>query len=145
MHDIKKFVKSLIKRHKTNNPFEICQRLNILILYKDLGSVRGFFRHRYRKKIIYINSTLCPQIQRQVCAHELGHAVLHTKVNTVFLNLNTYTNTDKIEIEANTFASELLISDIDLMAYVNLTNSQIAAIFNVEEKLVQYKLNLFQK
>ena len=48
-------------------------------------------------------------MQRTVCAHELGHAVLHTHANTPFLRKNTFFSVDKLEIEANTFAALLLI------------------------------------
>ncbi|MGE7091255.1 ImmA/IrrE family metallo-endopeptidase [Lysinibacillus sp. NPDC048646] len=46
-----------------------------------------------------------------MCAHELGHAILHPDENTAFLKKNTLFSTDKIEIEANTFAVELLLPD----------------------------------
>lgn len=45
------------------------------------------------------------------CAHELGHAILHPDENTAFLKKNTLFSTDKIEVEANTFAVELLLPD----------------------------------
>jgi len=48
-------------------------------------------------------------MQRTVCAHESGHAVLHEEVNTLFLRKNTFLSVDRLEIEANTFAAFLLI------------------------------------
>lgn len=115
LSDIKKLVKSLVRRFGTNDPFRLCELLNIVAAYKDLGNVRGMYQHDLRKKIIHININLSPCVQRQVCAHELGHALLHKKINTVFLD--TCLSSNKIETEANLFAAELLIGDIDPEEY----------------------------
>lgn len=50
-------------------------------------------------------------MQRFVCAHELGHVVLHPNVNTPFMKAHTLFSIDKFEKEANTFAVELLMPD----------------------------------
>ncbi|SNS28125.1 protein of unknown function [Anaerovirgula multivorans] len=141
MPDIKGIVRRLIRRCGSNNPFEICAELGIIVLFKDLGNVRGIFQHKYCKKIIYINCNLDPIIQRQICAHELGHALLHKKINTIFWDTCTYLLVDKIEIEANTFAAELLIDD-ELMQYEGYSLDHVAAVFGVQKKLVEYKVKL---
>ncbi len=61
--------------------------------------------------MIHINSGLNEVDQCFTCAHELGHAVLHPKVNTPFLRRHTLQSIAKIEREANTLAVELLIPD----------------------------------
>jgi Zn-dependent peptidase ImmA (M78 family) len=47
-----------------------------------------------------------------IAVHELGHAFLHQKANTPFLRKNTFFSDEKIEMEANTFAVELLVQDV---------------------------------
>jgi len=138
--DIRKIVKRLIRRAGTNNPFEICKDLDIYIKYKDLGNVLGFFKYHRRQKFIYINNRLCPEKAKQVCAHELGHVILHPCVNTVFLDICTYAVTEKIENEANILAAELLITDKDVLEHKEQSIESIAGVLGVNKKLVEYKL-----
>lgn len=42
------------------------------------------FHDFLRRKFIVINSKLEPYLQRQTCAHELGHALLHKKLGLLF-------------------------------------------------------------
>lgn len=139
LSDIKKLVKSLVRRFSTNDPFRLCESLNIVTTYKDLGNVRGMYQLDLRRKIIHININLSTCVQRQVCAHELGHAVLHKKINTVFLDTYTYLSTNKIETEANIFAAELLIGDINLEEYEGYCLDQLAVALGVNEKMMEYK------
>lgn len=97
-------VKQLCKKHNTKDPFELAQCLNINIFFHDLHEeINGFYKYERRNKFIAINSNLSSTMQRTVCAHELGHAILHPNANTPFLRKNTLLSVDKLEIEANTF------------------------------------------
>jgi len=114
---IKRKVDELIKKYKTNNPYQIAKLKNIEIQYADLGNTLGFYFHDSRIKFININNNLSTEMQRFVCAHELGHAILHPRSNTPFLKKNTFFSIDKIEVEANTFAVELLLLDEAIYEY----------------------------
>jgi len=138
--DIRKIIKKLIQKAGTNNPYKICKELGILVEFKDLGKVLGFFKCHRRQKIICLNETLCPIRAKQVCAHELGHVVLHPCVNTVYLDLCTYAVTEKFENEANRFAAELLITDADASEHKEQSIEAIASTLGVSKNLVEYKL-----
>ena len=141
--DIKRLVNRLVRRYGTRNPFELCDYLNVLTIFSDLGDeVRGLYRYYNRKKIIFINSLLESNEQKRVCCHELGHALMHPKVNTFFLETFTYMPRDKYEIEANTFAAELLVADEDIKQYFGTGYSldHIAKDLGVHESLVEYKI-----
>ena len=113
--NVKLRVLNLIARHRTRNPFKLARALNIEIIYQDLGEVRGFFKKILRRKYIFINSELSEFEQRLVCAHELGHAILHSSNRIQFLIDNTkILRRSKIEDEANLFASWLLFSEDDI-------------------------------
>ncbi len=58
--------------------------------------------------LIVLNQELDEFWARFVCAHELGHIILHPHVNTAFLLRSTLFSVDKIEKQANRFAIELL-------------------------------------
>lgn len=111
-NSIKEIVDKLIKKFKTDDPFELSELLKIQVIYWPLHEeVNGLYQYEKRVKLIYINSSLPHLIQRVVCAHELGHAILHPKLNCTFLKNHTFYNINKYENEANRFAAELLISD----------------------------------
>lgn len=107
----------IVKKHGTTNPFEIAKRKDIIVLFEDLGNTLGFYNTYKRFKFIHINNQINENTQQFVCAHELGHAVLHPKANTPFLRNQTFFSVDRLEIEANTFAVELLLTDEMISAY----------------------------
>ena len=107
----------IAEKHETTNPFEIARRKNIIVLFEDLGNTLGFYNTYNRFKFIHINNQIDETTQRFVCAHELGHALLHPKANTPFLRNQTFFSVDRLEIEANTFAVELLLTDEMVSAY----------------------------
>lgn len=107
---IKKKVGQLIKKHNTNDPFEISKALGIEVVYEYLGDSLGYFSRFNRTSIIHINDSISHEKQVFTCAHELGHAVLHPDHNTSFLKSHTYYSTSKLESEANEFALQLMLS-----------------------------------
>lgn len=113
----KKLIAKIIKKAGTNDPFVIAQTLNIVILYDDLGKIYGFYHSYKRVKMIHINNRLDEWLKRYVCAHELGHALLHPKINTAFLKKNTFYSIGKLEDQANEFAVNLLLFGKDLEDY----------------------------
>lgn len=110
-------IMELLKTHNTNDPFELARSLGIVIIFLDLGDTYGFYRCYKRVKTIVINSELTEWLKRYVCAHELGHAILHSDLNTAFLKKNTFYSIGRIEREANEFAVNLLLYDKSLEDY----------------------------
>ena len=108
MYREKKIVDRLVLKHKTSNPFDLCSKMNIKIIFASLGSVRGFYRHSKRCSFITINSSLLENEQRTVCAHELGHFVLHKGLNTLLLDNHDFHNKGITEIQADRFCNYLL-------------------------------------
>lgn len=118
MGEIKTRVEYLIKKFGTNCPFKISQALGIQIVYEELGNTFGYYSKHFRIPIIHINQNANDIERRFICSHELGHAIEHSDINTSFLKRHTLFSTEKIEVEANTFAVELLLPDdllIDLI------------------------------
>ena len=110
--EIKKIVSKLIEKHRTNNPFKLAKRLNIEIIYDDLGDIKGLFKKILRRKYIFINSTLSEFEKKIICAHELGHAYLHSSRELQFLiDKTTLIRSSKLEYEANLFAHYLIFEN----------------------------------
>ncbi|MFD1362686.1 ImmA/IrrE family metallo-endopeptidase [Lentibacillus salinarum] len=144
---IKNIVHQVEKKYKSNNPFEICSLMNIHVIPWDLHKeINGFYKYDRRNKYIFINYNLSDEMQRFVCSHELGHAVLHPRSNTPFLRNKTLFSIDKNEVEANTFAVELLMDDekINKFKETNLSIQEIGKICGVPGKVVHLK-NLSNK
>lgn len=139
---VKNEVIDLVKQHKTNDPIELASLLKIHVVPWDLHEeINGFYKYDRRNKYIFYNSNLSDEMQRFVSAHELGHAILHPKVNTPFMRENTLFSVDKIEVEANTFAVELLLTDDLIIEYHHyLTIKQIAQIRGIPQGLTNLKI-----
>ena len=138
--DIKKIVNSLVKKHKTRDPFEIMKGMNVSLGPVPLEGVRGFYQYFQRNNIIYIDDSLPEHEQILVCAHELGHMLLHKKANALFMDTYTGFNTTKYEMEADLFAMELLVPDEIFLEYQEFTTDQIARALGYNEELIKLRL-----
>ena len=138
--DIKKKADYLARKYQTRNPFEILRGLNAILVFVPLVGTRAFYQYFQRNNIIYINENLSQHEQIFECAHEMGHMILHKKANAIFMDTRTYFNTNKFEIEADTFAMDLLISDDDLKEYPNYTTEQLSRFLGYEKRLIELRL-----
>ena len=96
--------------------------------------------NKKNKNIIYIDDSLSEHEQILVCAHELGHMLLHKKANALFMDTYTGFNTTKYEKEADLFAMELLVPDETFLEYQEYTTEQIALALGYTEKLIKLRL-----
>ena len=138
--DIKKKANYLARKYQTRNPFEILQGLNAILVFVPLSGTRAFYQYFQRNNIIYINENLSQHEQIFECAHEMGHMLLHKKANAIFMDTRTCFNTNKFEIEADTFAVDLLISDDVLNEYPDYTAEQLSRLLGYEKRLVELRL-----
>lgn len=132
---IHKKVDILTRKFKTRDPFEICKSMDIHIHYTDLGNaLKAYYFYQSRIKNIVINSRSGIIVRRILCAHELGHAVLHGKLAAMrgFHELELFDNLVPTEYEANLFAAELIISDDEIL---ELMNDKDKSFFNIAKEL----------
>lgn len=133
-------VNTLKIKYNTSDPFELIDYLDFEYFNTSLGSRLGCYFMIQRSKCIFLNNSIENQYMRRIiAAHELGHAILHPNINCYFIKNYTLYSTHAFEIEANTFAAELLISD-DINKYNGYTIEQIAAFENVIPELVKLKI-----
>ena len=68
----------LARKYKSTDPFEIAEALDIEVLERsDFKRQKGAFKVILNNSFIFINANLSDEMKRLVCAHELGHALLH--------------------------------------------------------------------
>lgn len=142
--EIKNVVSALIHKYNSRNPFEISKAKNAIVLFVPLIDIRGFYQYFQRNSIIYINEDLEHNEKEFVCAHELGHMLLHRASNAVYMDTRTYFNTNKYEIEANTFAAELLIPDEIILENYYYTTEQLSRLFGYEKKMIELRLESYR-
>lgn len=97
-------------------------------------------------KQIHINQNLSNRDAKFTCAHELGHAVLHPDASNPFLRSKTFLSVDKLEIEANCFAVDLLIPDettIEIIDNQNATLEYLSRMLGYNQKLIELRLRTF--
>lgn len=140
MRDEKITVESLISAYNTNNPFCIAKEKRIIVLFEPLGDALGYYNFYVRHKMIHINRDAPSYMKTFICAHELGHSILHPDVNTPFLKKHTLFSTDKIEREANIFAVELLLPDFLIRESGENSLYALAARYGIPQKLAELKV-----
>lgn len=129
------------------NPFDVAEQLGIIIVYEPLGTIRGYYSKNFRQKFIHINCDMPEYLKNFVCAHEVGHAILHENLNTPFLRNNTLLSVNRYEVEANQFTACLLLSDQMMIEYSNeygYTIPQIARCTGLPETLVEYRFKTLE-
>lgn len=137
---IKQIVNGLIEMYSTRDVYELLNNLEVTLIRKELfKNEKGrFFRDMFGNETIFISNNLSEEEEKIVIAHELGHLILHTDLNTSFYTENHLINKNKLEMEANKFAAELLIPD-DVEIYEDETISHLACRLNVSEELMKLK------
>lgn len=138
--DIQKRVRKLVRFYQSNNPFEIIKGMNVILVFYPLEGVRGFYQYFQRNNIIYIDEHLPKHEQLFVCAHELGHMLLHRQANAIFMDSRTFLNTSKYEQEANKFAMQLLLPDDVIRDYEEFSIEQISRLTGYSKKLIELRL-----
>lgn len=140
MRDIQQKANNLKKKYGTACPFELCEKMGINIFYFDLPDcVNGLFFKYFKNYIIIVNSGLCYEDCRVTVAHELGHIILHNTTNSFQISVNTDIPIQRLEKEADYFASCLLIDENEIKSEYcgnSLTVRDIASISRLPESMV---------
>ena len=110
---IQNVANKLIKKFDTHDPFQLCQAIGVEVFYADLGSLKGMYKYLKKNRFAVINENLDPFTKTLVCAHELGHDILHQNLarKVCLQEFILYDMKSRPEYEANLFASEILLPD----------------------------------
>ena len=123
--EIKNLAEDLRENYNTRNPFELADKFGIKVL---ISKVLPADKKAYTIKsdnyptIIIVNGRYEYKSQMVLCAHELGHALLHSDDinNFAVTSKNAFKN---VEYEANLFAVSLLFNESDFnMKVLNMSN-----------------------
>ena len=98
-------VASLLDNIDSNDPFIISEQNNITVRIEPLGHLHGYYCVMFGYKFIHISNLVRYELQRFICAHELGHALIHPEVNAFYELFPE----NRYERHANEFAINLLL------------------------------------
>ena len=137
--DIRSVVDNLCKKYKTRNPYELIDAMGIILQYgENMEKVRGFYLYANRIKLICVGNGLPEHIEGFVISHELGHAVMHKQSSAPFLQ-STFLSLDRMEIEANKFATELVIPDEEIMEHWEYTIDEWAMFYGLPREVIELR------
>lgn len=142
-------VDKLVKTYDTRDPFELCKILNIKVHYKNLGTlIKAYYFYQSRISNIVINNQMPEEIYQLLCAHELGHVILHKSIAQArgFFETSLLEECIPTEYEANLFAAELLIPTELLVEYIKENNSffAIAKNLRIPPELLDFKIRILK-
>ena len=113
----------LAKLHGTRNPYELLDAIGAKLVFSDqykLNGLKGFAAIINRQKFVIVNAKL-DEVERMIVAgHEAGHLILHEDIIAsspafAIKDFNVYDNTGRLELEANTFIANFLVTDNDVL------------------------------
>lgn len=103
----------------TRDPHRIAKELGVEILYYPFNRQRGAYKVIMRNRFMFIKDNLHPVMEKIVLLHELGHDSLHREEATQvggFKEFNIFDMRDnRMEFEANVFASQIALPDDDFI------------------------------
>lgn len=134
--------KELISVCGDRDPYDAAKQTGAMLRHKDLGSLKGAYFGNMEIPVIVINSTLDEIMDKIVCAHELGHHILH-KGQMLSCENAGFEDVAILEREANIFASAFLIDTDRAINLLNegMTISQVAATLETSTDLLMFLLN----
>lgn len=133
----------LAERYGTRDPFEIARSCGIYLSCRELGGIKGFYKIINRERHIVINAELPRRDQKMICAHEIGHDVLHRAFaqDIAIKEMTLFDLTARPEYEANIFAADLMITDAEMLAALSSNDIKLAAAeLEISEPLAVCKL-----
>ena len=139
---------------KTNDIWEILDKLEISYVISDLGSPRtglkGYCTSFYGRYLIVVNEQLPEYLQVLVAWHELGHIMLDPELLTdgnCLFDHDLCGESNHAERRANLFAAEGLIDDEELLGLLHegCTQKQAASKLRVPQAFVDYKIRILRE
>ena len=141
--EIRKSAADAVRQYGTRDPFTLAREMHIELLVRELGTLKGFYKDVYGTPFIFLSRHLSRGEATLVCAHELGHHLLHRQFAAFgFEEVSVFSPASRREYEANLFAAELLLDTKEVFdaARAGCTAAQIAAEHGADVRLVELKL-----
>ena len=139
--------KKIVRRCGTRDALKIAGELGIHVDFVgNFDRLLGMYTCRYRERHILLSSRMEDMVTQMVCAHEIGHDVLHralAKRRDVLPEFVLFDMRTRYEYEANAFAAHICIDDAELTELMKqgCDAVQLAAAMHTNVNLMLIKLN----
>ncbi len=134
---------ALIKKFSSRNPFDIAAGLGIHIMFVPLSRLKGVYKVINGSSFIILNQNNGEKLNKIVCAHELGHHVLHRELakDGMISESVIYDMSRQRELEANLFACQLLLDDETVAEHIKegFDIEKIAKLTETDPNLIALK------
>ena len=137
----------IVKKCGTRDALKIAQELGIYVTFvPEFDRLLGMYTCRYRERHILLNTKMEDMVMQMVCAHEIGHDILHrelAKEKNILPEFVLFDMRTKYEYEANAFAAHIRIDDEKLTEYMKQGYDvvQLSAAMHTNINLMLIKLN----
>ena len=140
-----------VKKHATRNPYELLKSMGAVVRFSygyDPCGLKGFSAIQNKIMFVVINGNLSEAEKRIVAGHEAAHLILHKAeiLRTpakALKDFSIYDNSGRLELEANTFLSDFLLEDNEVMDAISDSSRDFfacASELNVPPQLLGFKL-----
>ena len=145
-----RIAQKIVQKTGTRDPFAAAKFCGVEIMRADyFTKLLGMYMICLQHRVIFLNTKADLFLQRTVCAHELGHDMLHRAQarSHALCELTLFREKTVMEYQANAFAAHFLIDTQESLeaAQCGMCISQMAGMFGVEEELVLIKLQELQR
>lgn len=127
--EISALARTVAAEHETRNPILICKNMGVIVQWHELLECRGYYMRVLGRSYVTLATDLSEKEALFVCAHELGHYLLHQQLNRIFMDYRTFMVAGHFENEADKFAAHLLfggesylsdpITDLEMSTILN--------------------------
>lgn len=148
--EIYKKARKVVRDSQTKDALKIADDLGIYVKHIDgLKELLGMYCYRHKERHILLNSNMDPITAQMVCAHEIGHDVLHRELAKSTSGLQEFVLFDmknELEYEANAFAAHIRIPNEELFELIqngyDVVQAAPAMDVNINLMLIKmYELN----
>ncbi len=143
MRRIVETAQRVLEEYGGRSVIETAENTGARVWFRPLGGLKGFYIRENGESYIVLNEELDDVMKKVVCAHELGHDVLHRELSEGGMRESTlFLESNRTELEANLFAASLLISDEDMLEAVSdgADIESAARTLCLPREMVKYKL-----
>lgn len=133
-----KLISDIRNKHGTTDPYQLADKLGIIINSSPLGQCHGYYLSVMGVQIIRLNSDDSEAVNRYTLAHELGHYYLHADANFFALRDSLFASGWQ-ERQADKFAIHLLLTDDMLRENPQYTIDNWASILGIERESVELR------
>lgn len=118
LHRLYRLGEELVANANSRDPFQIADEIGLQIqMVKDFTVLKGVYMILHEVPWAFINDNLDDRMKRIVCAHEIGHHLLHQDLvrQTMLQEFSLFDRKNRPEYEANVIAAEVLLPDAEVL------------------------------